>query len=137
MASKKKRDSCPARRRMASARAGEVSGPVATTATGCSSPLPGREEGRGGRSVTSSRRTVMFGWLSIASVTARLKASRSTANAPPAGTAVLSAQAITNEPSRRNSFLRRPRARSGRLEPRLFEQTSSAMPAVWCAGVMR
>ena len=90
-----------------------------------------------GIAVTSSRRTVMLGCDAIASVTASLNASRPTASAAPAGTAVRSAQAMISEPSRRSSFFSSPSARSGRLEPRLFEHTSSAIRSVSWAGVMR
>ena len=77
MASKKLRLSSPVVFRIASARAGEVSGPVATITLSQSS---------GGRPAISSRTMVIRGWASSFAVTACEKPSRSTARAPPAGT---------------------------------------------------
>ena len=57
---------------MASASAGEVSGPVATITLSHS----------GGGSATSSRTTSISGWAAIACVMAAEKPSRSTASAP-------------------------------------------------------
>ncbi|MNI13880.1 hypothetical protein D3C73_671270 [compost metagenome] len=77
MASKKLRLSSPVAFRMASARAGEVNGPVATMTLSQSS---------GGMPAISSRTMVTRGWASSLAVTACEKPMRSTARAPPAGT---------------------------------------------------
>ena len=106
-----------------SARASEVRGPVATT----TSPS--------GRSVTSPGTTVIRGWLLTRSVTSREKPWRSTARAPPAGTAVSSAQRIKRLPSCRSSSFSRPTAFSSPAARRELEQHSSAKSAVWWAGV--
>ena len=73
----------------------------------------------------------------IRSVTAAAKPSRSTASAEPAGTLCASAAAMISEPSARISAWSRPTALcSASSERKLFEQTSSARPSVWCAGVV-
>ena len=64
-------------RAIASASAGEVSGPVATMTLSQSS---------GGRPAISPRSSVISGWERTAASTASEKPSRSTASAPPAGT---------------------------------------------------
>ena len=99
-----------------------VRGPVATTT------------GPWGMSVTSSRTTVMRGSASMAWVARRENSSRSTAKAPPAGTADFSAQAISKEPRRRISSFKRPAALSTRLAFKELEQISSAKPWLWWAG---
>jgi hypothetical protein len=77
MASKKASASSPVSLPIASAKAGEVSGPVATMTLSHSS---------GGRPAISWRCTSISGWAAMASDTAAEKPSRSTASAPPAGT---------------------------------------------------
>jgi hypothetical protein len=77
MASKKASASSPVIPRMASASAGEVSGPVAMMTLSHS---------LGGRPATSSRTIRIEGCASSAEVTAAANPSRSTASAPPAGT---------------------------------------------------
>ena len=103
---------------IASARAGEVSGPVAMITLSQSS---------GGSPATSPRSIVISGSARIAASTASAKPSRSTASAPPAGTWFASAQRMISEPSARISRWITPtallRASSERNE---FEQTSSA-----------
>ena len=91
----------------------EVSGPLATTQVSA------------GTCNCSLRITRIRGCASIFLVTIRAKDSLSTARAPPAGTAVASAQLINSDPNNRSSSLRRPEARSAILEPREFEQTNS------------
>ncbi len=77
MASKKASDPSPVSAPIASARAAEVSGPVATMTLSQSS---------GGRPAISPRSSLTSGWESTAFSTACEKPSRSTASAPPAGT---------------------------------------------------
>ena len=62
----------------------------------------------------------------MAWVAKRENSPRSTARAPPAGTADFSAQAISREPNRRISSFKRPAALSMRLALRELEQISSA-----------
>ena len=93
MASKKASESSPVIRPMASASAGEVSGPVATITLSQS----------GGGSAISSRTISIRGCAVSAWVMAAEKPSRSTASAPPAGTWLASAARITSELSRRIS----------------------------------
>jgi hypothetical protein len=124
MASKKNRCSSPLSAAMADERAGEVSGPLAMMT------------GESGISVSSSRTISIRGCDETRVVTSSEKASRSTARAPPAGREVCWAQWRSMEPRRRNSSLRTPEARSGRFDPREFEQTSSARPPVRCAPVI-
>jgi hypothetical protein len=76
IASKKARSASPVRRRMASASAGEVRGPVATMTL---------SQSAGGTAI-SSRQISISGSAASAAVTAAEKPSRSTARAPPAGT---------------------------------------------------
>ena len=85
--------------------------------------------------VTSPVCRVMFGWLFTISVTAALKASRSTASAPPAATRVASAAFSRWLPSSFISALSRPEAESSRSAFRLLEQTSSAKPSLLWAGL--
>src|SRR3954454_14218361 len=129
MASKKARLSSPVRSRTASARAGEVSGPVATMTLSQSS---------GGNPETSSRTMVTSGWRASVSDTAPENASRSTARAPPAGTLWASAQRRIRLSQRRISSCSRPTALySASSERNEFEHTISASPSVWCASVWR
>ena len=99
---------------MASASASEVSGPLAMTT------FPS------GIAVTSPGIMVILGWPSTDSVTMRAKPSRSTASAPPAGTAVASAQRRIRLSSRRSSSFSRPTAFSSPAPRRELEQHSSA-----------
>ena len=101
MASKKLSAVSPVRPRIASERAGEVRGPVATMTLSQSS---------GGRPAISPRLSSTSGWLARRSVTAREKPSRSTARAPPAGRRCASADARISEPARRISSCSRPTA---------------------------
>ena len=87
-----------------------------------------------GIDVTSSWCTVILGWLFILSVTIALNRWRSTAKAPPAGTAVASAHSIINEPNRRISSFSRPTAFSILPARKELLQTSSANWSVWWAG---
>ena len=87
--------------------------------------------------VISSRRTVISGSRSIASVTRREKCARSTASACPAGTAVWRAISISSEPARRISSFSSQGAVFSLSDFSEFEQTSSAKSALWCAGVER
>ena len=121
-AASKKLRAPPHRARIFSARGSLVRGPVATMA------------GPAGSSVTSSRRRVMRGSSSMAWVTRRENWSRSTARAPPAGTAHCSAQGTSREPRRRISSFKRPAALSTRLALRELEQMSSARPWLLWAG---
>ena len=127
MASKKARSSSPVWARTASARAIEVSGPVAMMTLSQSS---------GGMVSISSRMMVMRGWASSVWVTSSEKPSRSTARALPAGTWWLAALAMMRPSQRRISSCRTPTAfpvwSSERKE---LEQTSSARPSVWWASV--
>ena len=76
-------------------------------------------------------------WMASRSVTAAEKPSRSTASAEPAGTLCASAAAMISEPSPRISAWSSPTALlAASSERKLFEQTSSASPSVWCAGVI-
>ena len=88
---------------MALARAPSVRGPVAIS-TGSASSM----------ATASSRRTVMLGWASTKAVTRALKASRSTARAPPAATRTASAAGSRLEPIRRISSFSRA---GGRVQP--------------------
>jgi hypothetical protein len=129
MASKKLSALSPVRARTASARAGEVSGPVARITL---------SQSAGGRPAISSRRISISGWRSSRSVTAREKPSRSTASAPPAGSLWASALARISDPARRISSCSRPTALfSASSERSELEQTSSAQSAVWWASVPR
>ena len=99
---------------MASASGSEVRGPEAMT----TSPS--------GMDVTSPGIMVMLGWLRTDSVTIRAKPSRSTASAPPAGTAVASAHRMIRLFSCRSSSFSRPTAFSSPAPRRELEQQSSA-----------
>ena len=124
IASKKWRFAPPVRAASFSARAGDVSGPVATTITPSA-----------GRSVFSSRTTLMRELPRIASVTLSPKAVLSTTSALPPGMAQPSAASMMREPSTRNSALRRPCAFPGSFDFNELEQTSSARRSVLWAGV--
>ncbi len=89
------------------------------------------------RCVTSSRWMVMLGCCSRRSATRAEKATRSTARAWPAGTAVASASASRKQPARRISCLSSQGAEFSDSDLREFEQTSSAKSAVWWASVER
>ena len=121
-ASKKLNPVLPVSRTISSARAPLVKGPVATI-TGPSGMAS---------ACFSTRR--MRGFSRMAAVTASEKASRSTANAPPAATAVFSAQGTIKDPSRRISSLSIPEAESSRAAFKELEQTSSASPGYLWAG---
>ncbi len=109
--------------------ASDVSGPVAT--------MTGAAGSHRGIAVTSSRHTVMRGWLAIASVIVCANRSRSTASAAPAGTRLSSAARMTSEPRRRISSFSRPTALSS-LSPRNeLLHTSSARRSVLCTAVGR
>ena len=110
--------------RRLSARASEVSGPVATIT------IPSE-----GSSVTSPVTTSMFGSDLIFSVIYSENSSLSTASAPPAATEVLSAASMVTEPRRRISSLSNPAADSSRIAFSELEQTSSAKPSLFWAGV--
>ena len=87
--------------RMAAARAGEVSGPVATMTL---------DHAAGGRPATSARSMVTRGWASRRAVISAEKGTRSMASALPAGTAWRSAAAMTRPWAARISQWRRPTA---------------------------
>ena len=74
--------------------------------------------------------TVTIGWFLTFSVTSAEKFVRSTARAPPAGTAVSSAEAITTEFKRRISSFKTPTAFVNPLPRSELLQTSSAKFAV-------
>src|SRR6202011_3041862 len=115
--------------RMASASGAEVRGPVATMTL---------SHAAGGSPLISPRRNSMSGWSCKALVTAAENPSRSTANAPPAGTWLASAARMISEPSRRISAWSNPTALLAASSDRNeFEHTSSARPSVRCASVMR
>ncbi len=121
-ASKKESDSPPTRCARSEKSASEQSGPAATTT--CPS----------GMLVASRRSTSMRGLASILSLTSLEKSLRSTASAPPAGTAASRAHSMSCEPMWASSSLRRPAALSCLVDFREFEHTSSAKSEVWCAG---
>src|SRR3984885_6468630 len=129
MASKKASAPSPVKWLIASAKAGEVRGPVATITLSQSS---------GGRPAISLRSRAIRGWLRSAASTACEKPSRSAASAPPSGAWCASAPGRTIEPRARISRCRIPtalvEASSDRKE---FEQTSSARWGVRCAAVAR
>ena len=83
----------------------------------------------------SSRITSIKGWFVTSSVTICEKPSRSTANAPPAGTRVASAARIMIESKRRISSFNKPTAFVSESPRRELEQTSSAKSLVLCCGV--
>ena len=129
MASKKASESSPVSLAIASASAGEVSGPVATMTLSQSS---------GGRPATSSRSSVTSGWASRVSCTAAEKPCRSTASAPPAGSLCASAERMISEPARRISSWITPTALlAASSERKELEQTSSARLSVRWASVPR
>ena len=85
-----------------------------------------------GRSTASSRRRVMRGSPSMAWVASRENSSRSTARAPPAGTAHWAAHPSSRDPSRRISSFKSPAALFTRAAFRELEQISSARsPLLW------
>ena len=113
--------------RIASASAGEVSGPVATMT---------ESQPAGGRPATSPRSIVTSGCASSAAVTSAEKGSRSMASALPAGRLCRSAVAMISPPAARISQCSRPTAFcSSSSERKEFEQTSSARPPVLWAKV--
>ena len=127
MASKKASSSSPVRSLIAFASLSDVRGPVAmmTLSQSC-----------GGIVSTSPRSIVMSGCSFNALVTPAEKISRSTASAPPAGTAAFAPSRIMSELSLRISSCSKPTALcSWSSERKEFEQTSSAQPSVLCAGV--
>jgi len=127
MASKKARLSSPVSSSTALDSAGEVRGPVDTITV---------SQSAGGRPATSPSTTRTFGWPRSAAVTRSEKATRSTARAPPAGTWAASPEAMISELQRRISACSRPTALCSQSSDRNeLEQTSSAKPPVWCAGV--
>ena len=127
IASKKASSSSPVFARICSAKASEVSGPVAM------STLP---QSSSGSSPISSRAIVTFGCSSRAFVTASENPTRSTAKAPPAGTWFASADFIISEPAKRISACNTPTAfEVASSERNELEQTSSAKPSVWWASV--
>ena len=101
-----------------------VSGPEATTKMPASGP---------GISVTSPRTTSMSSSALTTSVTRAPNRSRSTANAPPAGTAVSSAICIRIDPARRISSFSRPTPLVSASPRKELLQTSSAKCSVWWA----
>ena len=102
---------------MASAMAGDVSGPVAMMT------------GPAGTSQHSPGSTVMRGFSRIRAVTRAEKPCRSTASAPPAGTRLASAARMMSESKRRISSLSRPQALESLSALSELEQTSSAKPS--------
>ena len=88
-------------------------------------------------SVTSRRTISMSGSASIRAVTSAENASRSTASAPPAGTACARATSKTDDPSASSSAFNMPAALSGFMLFNEFEQTSSAQFPVLCTSVWR
>ncbi len=127
MASKKASALSSVSARMASAKLGEVSGPVAMMTD---------PQSAGGRPAISPRSILISGWASMRAVTAALNGSRSMASAPPAGTAWASAMAMIRPRACRISQCRRPTAFcSSSSERKELEQTSSARPSVRCAKV--
>ena len=123
-ASKKCRPSLPVRRRIVSAKASEVSGPVAMI----TSPS--------GKSVTSSSAISTLSLARRRSVTALAKPSRSTARAPPAATRCSSAQSMMRLPRRRSSSFNSPTALVSSSLRRELEHTSSANQGETWAGVI-
>ena len=84
--------------------------------------------------VASARTSSMLGWPVMAPVTASAKSSRLTASALPAGSAWRKAVAMMKLPKPSISFLRMPRARSGKVLPMELLQTNSARRSpVWAA----
>ncbi len=79
----------------------------------------------GGTSATSRRTTSIPAWRDTSSSTSPLNTSRSTARAPPAGTAARSSGS-RRLPRRRSSAFRRPAAESRRTALSELEHTSSA-----------
>ena len=73
----------------------------------------------------------MFGLSSIARPTSAENRPRSTARAPPAGTADSFARRMSLDPIFSSSSFRSPAALSCLIDLREFEQTSSAKPSVW------
>jgi hypothetical protein len=127
MASKKASADSSVSDRIASASAGEVSGPVATMTL---------DQSAGGTPATSARSMATSGWASSRAVTSAEKGSRSIASALPAGRRWRSAVAMISPPACRISQCSRPTAFcSSSSERNEFEQTSSASPAVLCAKV--
>ncbi len=88
-----------------------------------------------GISVISSLMTVTSGCSLTLRVIVSEKESRSTAKAPPAGTAVSSAEVITTEFNRRISSFNKPTAFAKLFPLKELEQTNSAKLLVWCASV--
>ena len=122
-ASKNESDSAPTSLDSEVARASEHRGPAAMT------------HRPSGTLQTSPRTTSMRGLCSTSLPTRPEKTSLSTASAPPAGTDACLAHASSSLPIISSSSLRRPAAESRLVLLRELEQTSSAMPSVWCAAV--
>src|SRR5450759_500724 len=118
IASKKKRCSEMVNSPNALANAGEVKGPDAIIV------------GPAGIKVTSWRTILIFGQAEIFSVTRAEKAVRSTARAPPAGSAEALAHSNNNDPRISSSVFKWPWARSAWVEPNELEQTTSARESV-------
>ena len=121
-ASKKESEDPPTRSMTAALSEGEQSGPAAMTTR------------PSGIDSASSLITRMRGREAISSSTKRENRSRSTARAPPAGTAARSAHAMRTDPIARSSRFNIPAAESERVDLKEFEQTSSARWSVWWAG---
>jgi hypothetical protein len=114
-----------------------ASAPVAAPIDSASGPVATITGPEAGRASARSRTISTFGCDCSRAVTASEKPWRSTASADPAGTLCASAEAMISEPSARISACRRPTALlTSSSERKLFEQTSSASPSVWCAGVI-
>ena len=120
-ASKNERRALPVRSEMASASVAEHSGPAAMTT------------GPSGMDETSLRITSIRSRCAICFSTHDAKTSRSTANAPPAGTDALLAHSRSTEPNCVSSRFNIPAAESSRSDFKELEQTSSARCPVWCA----
>ena len=110
------------------ARASEVSGPDASTSAS-------HPSASAATSAASRRSNVMRGCASTRPVIRCENRSRSTARAPPAGTAHSSAAASRYDPSVRSSAFSMPAALSGFVDFSELEHTSSARPPPRCTAV--
>ena len=121
-ASKNESESPPTSSWMQEESVGEHKGPAAMT------------QGPSGISVTSSRTSSIKGSAETRSPTSLEYCPRSTASAPPAGTAASRAQESSTEPMRSSSIFSKPAALSNLVDLNEFEHTSSARPSVVWAG---
>jgi len=108
----------------------------------CGGQRPGRDDDvapvRGRQGVDFGAMNFNQGMIVEGLVTAAENPSRSTANAPPAGTWLASAARMISDPSRRISACSSPTALlAASSERNELEHTSSARPSVRCASVIR